>query len=218
MDKAQSKTIHIGNIGEHLIGSLLSPYCIVRNVSQGRDTGIDLYCEILKKNSLELSLHFFCQVKTTKDTLNISDSKEYFDYWRNQPVPVFLFHVKYNDVNTINKEHVIWVYDIPWILAISDAKKGNVNIQRDVHDKFQICEEYNNKDKMTLDKFLYHHIPWSYGLWMMRRHGLVSPNPEIREQKQEFFVGSRIATLYKDKIEKSIGSAKWLLDYEKDSQ
>ncbi|HEC68513.1 MAG TPA: hypothetical protein ENI35_06900 [Candidatus Desulfofervidus auxilii] len=64
MKKYQSKTIHIGNMGEHLIASMLSQHCIVRDVSQGKDTGIDLYCEILKKDSLELTLHFFCQVKT----------------------------------------------------------------------------------------------------------------------------------------------------------
>lgn len=218
MAKAQSKTIHIGNIGEHIIGALLSPYCIVRNVSQGRDTGIDLYCEILKESSLELSLHFFCQVKTTKNTIDMSDIKQYFNYWGNQPVPVFLFHIKYNHVETINEEHDVWVHDIPWLLAISDARKLHMNIQRNVHDKFQICKEYNNQNKMTLDKFLYHHIPWSYGLWLMRRNGLVAPNPEIRAQKKNYFVGSGLSKLYKDKIENSISFARGLLDKEKAMQ
>ena len=62
MGKSQSKTIHVGNAGEHYLAAQLSKYCIVRDVGQGKDTGIDLYCEIVQQESLNLSLHFFCQV------------------------------------------------------------------------------------------------------------------------------------------------------------
>jgi hypothetical protein len=207
MKKYQSKTIHIGNIGEHIIASMLSQCCIVRNVSQGKDTGIDLYCEILKQDSLELTLHFFCQVKTSKKHISQSEIEKNIDYWGNQPVPVFLFFVKYSNLATINSESEIWVYDLPYFLAINDAKAQGYNgLKRYVNKRFLICDENNNKDKMTLETFLYHHIPFSYGLWQMRRFGLVLPNPEIKENMPEIFVGG-LTNIYKEKIEKSISYA-----------
>lgn len=213
MSKTQSKTIHIGNMGEHLIGSLLSQFCIVRSVAQGRDTGIDLYCEILKEESLKLSLHFFCQVKTTRRDINFSAIKKYFDYWRNQPAPVFLFHVKYKDIKNLSKAHEVWVYGIPYALAIDDAEKINQLVTRDVDVKIQLCGEDNNKNKMTLKTFLYGHVPWSYGLWQMRHYGLVYPNPEIIKPVDNIFVGG-FSKIYKDKIEQSIEYANWLLELE----
>lgn len=215
MGKEQSKTIHIGNAGEHLIGFKLSPYCIVRSVSQGRDTGIDLYCEILKRNSLALSLHFFCQVKTTKDPISPSEFENHFDYWGNQPVPVFLFHIMYKDLELMNKDHELWVYDIPYLLSINDANRElcKSTISRDVESKFKICDEDNNKDKMTLESFLYGHVSWSYGLWQMRRYGLVYPNPEVDGKDNKIFVGG-FSKVYKQKIERTIDYAKMLLNKE----
>ena len=91
MGKSQSKAIHIGNAGEHYLASQLSRYCIVRDVGQGKDTGIDLYCEIVHQDSLKLSLHFFCQVKTLKKQINVAKIYDkYWSYWGEQPVPVFL--------------------------------------------------------------------------------------------------------------------------------
>jgi uncharacterized protein DUF4365 len=207
MKKYQSKSIHVGNIGEHLIASKLSQHCVVRNVSQGKDTGIDLYCEILKIGSLELSLHFFVQVKTSKKHISHSEIEKNLSYWSNQPVPVFLFLVKYSDLGSINSSLEIWVYDLPYFLAINDAKvQGYNGLKRDVNKRFLICNENNNKDKMTLETFLYHHIPFSYGLWQMRRFGLVLPNPEIKENMPEIFVGG-LTNIYKEKIKKSISYA-----------
>ena len=214
MKKYQSKTIHIGNMGEHLIASMLSQHCIVRDVSQGKDTGIDLYCEILKKDSLELTLHFFCQVKTYKKHISRSEIEKNMDYWGNQPVPCFLFLVKYSNVKTINKESEIWVYDLPYFLAISDAKKKGITLKRHVKKKFLICDKNNNRDRMTIESFLYHHVPFSYGLWQMRRYGLVLPNPEIDQNLPDVLVGG-LTKIYKEKIEKQILYAKRLMEKEK---
>jgi Domain of unknown function (DUF4365) len=189
MEKSQAKTLHISNQGEHLISSKLSRYCIVRDVGQGKDTGIDLYCEILDDETLELTLYFFCQIKTKKRSISLASIKDkYFSYWGNQPAPVFLIVLKYKDENSIQGSHEIWVYDIPYILAKRDAKiSGKESPKRDVDHKFRLCEESNNKDMMSLHDFIYRHIPWSYGLWQLRRFGLVLPNPDIKNKDNKYW-------------------------------
>ena len=215
MGKSQSKTIHIGNAGEHYLAAQLSRYCIVRDVSQGKDTGIDLYCEIVHPDSLELSLHFFCQVKTQKSKVNLAKIHEkYWNYWGEQPVPVFLFLIKYRELNQIQESNELWVYDIPYILSKKDAKKlGQEEPPRDVEEKFLLCDEHNNKDKMTWDKFIENHIPWSYGLWHMRRFGLVLPNPD-RIGMPKISVGG-FTYLYEQKICDAMKYAEILMEKEK---
>jgi len=88
-----------GNWGEQYIAANLSSQgCFVRHVTQGRDTGIDLYCETVKNN--KPFLHFWCQIKTSKKykgkRKQISfkpKKKEHKEYWLAQPVPVFIFIV-----------------------------------------------------------------------------------------------------------------------------
>lgn len=70
-----------------------------------------------------------------------------------------------------------------YVIARLDPRKGS---------------ESNNRDKMSLQHFLYGHVPWTYGLWQMRRFGLVLPNPEIKKQKEEYGVGG-FTYLYKKK-------------------
>lgn len=215
MGKSQSKTIHIGNAGEHYLASRLASYCIVRDVGQGKDTGIDLYCEIVCQVSLKLSLHFFAQVKTQKVHINVSkvDAK-LWKYWGDQPVPVFLFLIKYDKQNQIQESGEIWVYDIPYILAKIDAESAGQTVPpREVGGKFQISDQSNNKDEMTWDDFIYHHVPWSYGLWNMRRLGLVLPNPEIENQRNTILVGG-YSYLYKKKIRQAMEYADRLMKYE----
>jgi hypothetical protein len=216
MDKKHSSTIHIGNQGEHIVAAALAGNCIVRDVGQGKDTGIDLYCEILNDETLELSLHFCCQVKTEKGKYYKSQIKEkYFEYWGKQPVPVFIFSVEYTEEKDIQGTYELWVYDIPYILAKREAKElGMPEPLRDVAEKFKLCTESNNNDKMTLHDFLYGHVPWSYGLWQLRRHGLVLPNPEVKSDRGKVLVGG-FSYLYKDKIEKSMEYASLLLEREK---
>lgn len=215
MGKSQSKTIHIGNAGEHYLASQLSKYCIVRDVGQGKDTGIDLYCEIVHQASLKLSLHFFCQVKTQKKQINVAKiDDKYWSYWGEQPVPVFLFLIKYDKQNQIQESNEIWVYDIPYILSKLDAKKTGQKVpRRDVEEKVKICDQSNNKDKMTWSDFIYHHIPWSYGLWHMRRFGLILPNPEIENQQNNILVGG-FSHLYKKKIREAMKYADRLMKRE----
>lgn len=215
MGKSQSKTIHIGNAGEHYLASQLASYCIVRDVGQGKDTRIDLYCEIVHQASLKLSLHFFAQVKTQKAQISVSkiDAK-LWSYWGDQPVSVFLFLIKYDKQNQIQESSEIWVYDIPYILTKIDAKSTDQKIpRRHVEEKFKISDQSNNKDEMTWSDFVYHHVPWSYGLWNMRRFGLVLPNPEIENQQDTILVGG-FSYLYEKKIRKAMEYADRLMKYE----
>lgn len=88
-----------GNWGELFIASeLAAKGCLVRHVTQGHDTGVDLYCETTW-NGIPF-LHFWCQVKTKKkisvrkETIAYSPKKKkHIDYWLKQPVPVFIFIV-----------------------------------------------------------------------------------------------------------------------------
>jgi len=215
MSKTHSRTIHIGNQGEHIVAAMLSANCIVREVGQGKDTGIDLYCEILNPETLELSIHFFCQVKTAKGSFNLNGVDEkYFEYWGKQPAPVFVFVVEYSEENRIRENHKIWVYDIPYVLTKKDAKNfGKEEPLREVDEKFELCNESNNKDKMSLKDFLYGHIPWSHGLWQMRRFGLVFPNPEIKETRLQCFVGG-FSSIYEEKIREAISHAQKILSWD----
>ena len=220
MKKTHSRNIHIGNQGEHIVAAMLSANCIVREVGQGKDSGIDLYCEILSPNTLELSIHFFCQVKTVKGRFNLSSIEDkYFEYWGSQPSPAFLFVVEYSDEGNIHGDHKIWVYDIPYILAIRDAKSlGKEVPKRDVKERFELCGETNNRDKMSLGDFLYGHVSWAHGLWQMRRFGLVYPNPEIVEQTRlQYFVGG-FTYLYEEKINDAIYYAKQIMHWDKNGK
>ena len=87
-----------GNWGEQYVSSMLSSRgCLVRHVSQGIDTGIDLYCERVKDGNPYL--HFWCQVKTQlkwdpkKQEAKFNPDLKHIDYWLQQPVPVLVFLV-----------------------------------------------------------------------------------------------------------------------------
>jgi hypothetical protein len=87
-----------GNWGEQYIAANLSSQgCLVRHVPQGNDTGVDLYCETI--NNDKPFLHFWCQIKTSKDYKRESKQesfgpeKNHKEYWLAQPVPVFIFLV-----------------------------------------------------------------------------------------------------------------------------
>lgn len=91
-----------GNWGEQYIASQLSRVnCLIRHVTQGHDSGIDLYCETLdiSNSNKEPFLHFWCQVKTSKRWKGVRNQIKYktdikhIHYWLKQPIPVFIFLV-----------------------------------------------------------------------------------------------------------------------------
>lgn len=86
-----------GNWGEQYIAANLAAQgCFIRHVTQGHDSGIDLYCETVKDNTP--FLHFWCQIKTSKDYNEKREQhsfteKKHKEYWLIQPIPVFIFLV-----------------------------------------------------------------------------------------------------------------------------
>jgi Domain of unknown function (DUF4365) len=87
-----------GNWGEQYVAShLASSGCLIRHVTQGHDTGIDLYCESTFESQPDL--HFWVQVKTSQEYAGKSNQysyappKTHIKYWLNQPIPVFIFLV-----------------------------------------------------------------------------------------------------------------------------
>lgn len=57
-----------GNWGEQYIAANLAAQgCFIRHVTQGHDSGIDLYCETVKDKTP--FLHFWCQIKTKKNII-----------------------------------------------------------------------------------------------------------------------------------------------------
>ncbi|MFC1561098.1 DUF4365 domain-containing protein [Candidatus Latescibacterota bacterium] len=87
-----------GNWAEQYIASELSSQgCFIRQVTQGHDSGIDLYCETIVNNVP--FLHFWCQIKSSKRYKGIhkqitsSQFQKHKEYWLKQPVPVFIFIV-----------------------------------------------------------------------------------------------------------------------------
>jgi len=92
-----------GNFGASYVTYRLSKYCLVRQVTEGTDIGIDLYCESFTDIGKPF-LHFWVQVKTG-ESLKVSVDKSYasysfkiehLQYWHRQPVPVFAFLIPIN--------------------------------------------------------------------------------------------------------------------------
>jgi tetratricopeptide (TPR) repeat protein len=99
-----------GNQAEAFIGSVLSKFCLVRQVSSGTDIGVDLYCELIKDNKPEM--HFWVQVKgkfngnlkilQNTNQASYSFNTKHLKYWKEQPVPVFVFLVMENSDDIID--------------------------------------------------------------------------------------------------------------------
>jgi hypothetical protein len=87
-----------GNWGEQFIASELAfQGCLIRHVTQGHDSGIDLYCESTKDGIPYL--HFWCQVKTStkwsgeESKCSFTPETKHKRYWLKQPAPVYIFLV-----------------------------------------------------------------------------------------------------------------------------
>ena len=91
-----------GNFGASYVSTRLSSECLVRPVAADTDVGVDLYCETI--DACHPFLHFFVQVKSGKQckiNSNLSKASCYFskdqlEYWKQQPVPVFIALVPAN--------------------------------------------------------------------------------------------------------------------------
>ena len=142
-----------GNWGEQYIAEKLSSQgCFVRHVTQGRDTGIDLYCETVKNN--KPFLHFWCQIKTSKNykgkrkQISFKPKIEHKEYWLAQPVPVFIFLVP----DLRNK------LDVPYYIcrALDLRKKERISSFIKIEKSEEDLPTFLNKDQgLALETFLW---------------------------------------------------------------
>lgn len=156
-----------GNWAEQYIaGQLASHGCFIRQVTQGHDSGIDLYCETIKDNNP--FLHFWCQIKTSKKwkgkykQLQFTPKKKHREYWLKQPVPVFIFLVP----DLRDKEFVPYYICSAFDLRLRDKEKINSFIKIEKPD--------------DLEEFL-EQLPFQTYCWELKdgkMSPLKTPNPE----------------------------------------
>ena len=193
-----------GNWGEQYIAAnLASQGCFIRHVTQGHDSGIDLYCETTRGGIP--FLHFGCQVKTSKKwkgkkkhiLLPKPTCKKYQEYWLKQPVPVFIFLVP--DLRDAPK--------IPYYicsardLLCTDKKvksRWKIESPNDLKELPNDLKEFLNKD------LIYETILWDL------KDGKVSylktPKPEYTVQ----FLGGQVHK-YEKKVQENLCRALWRL-------
>jgi hypothetical protein len=108
------------------------------------------------------------------------------------------------------------VHDIPYILVKRHAKTVGVE-QESRGKKFKLCSESedNDIDKRSLQKFIDGHVSSAYGLWQVRRFGLVLPNPEVNKEKKVPVVPGGLSDLYEEKIAEVAEYAKLYLEKDK---
>ncbi|MBW2636751.1 MAG: DUF4365 domain-containing protein [Deltaproteobacteria bacterium] len=206
-----------GNWGEHFIASeLASQDCFVRNVTEGHDTGIDLYCETTSKG--DPFLHFWCQIRTTRE-LKVSEicqtrsfKRKHKNYWLSHPVPVFIFFVpvseqkeKETEKEKKRKHDPMTPYYI--FSAIDFNGKRGCTIKskyKIVHD-----ESETNKDEgiMTLKDFIKNRLPFETFLWDLK-NGKVS---YLKESPDSSYV-IKFPPGYSQKYEKELSKRlRWTL-------
>lgn len=172
-----------GNWAEEYISSeLASQGCFIRRVTQGHDTGIDLYCETVE-NGIPF-MHFWCQIKTSekwngkKPPATYSPKLKHIDYWLKQPIPVFIFLVP--DFRAAPSK--------PYYIYAPMYLKGNRRIKL-----FKIIGNQNH-----LFMFLRHHLPMLTHEWELRE-GKVSPL-KTPEKTEIVFFEPGITHLYEKEI------------------
>ncbi|MEA3471088.1 MAG: DUF4365 domain-containing protein [Thermodesulfobacteriota bacterium] len=210
-----------GNWGEHFIASeLASQDCFVRNVTEGHDTGIDLYCETTSKG--DPFLHFWCQVKTDSrvagQALNLSSTRhklnKHKDYWLSQPVPVFIFLVpvlerikdeKKGENKDKQKHDTMTPYYIFRAIDFNGQEDGSIKSKyKIVHD-----ESETNIDKgiITLKYFIEKRLPIETFLWDLK-NGKVSYLKEFPDSSYVIKFPRGHSQRYEDKLSESL---RWTL-------
>ncbi len=201
----QGSTIHLGNLGEHVVAGVLARHAIVRWSAQGRDIGVDLYCEGVQvgnepSGSLPALNHFWVQIKSTeKMDGRPRISRQEINSWLSEPVPVFVFCVEIPG-SYLSKDQqgdgkpTVHVYDLNlWSLS----QQGQ-DFFHDSNDSvtlsptpFSENDEYkwylrleaaglskcDDYYSLTVKEFVEGHVAYSYGVHSIRR-GIVRLNPD----------------------------------------
>ncbi len=167
-----------GNWAEQYIAAeLASQGCFVRHVTQGHDSGIDLYCESTKNGTP--FLHFECQIKTKKrwkgrkEAVSYKPEKQHIEYWLKQPVPVYIFLVP--DLRDKSNHRIPY-----YICRAFDSQNG-------VNKIYSFAKVDSVQD---LKEFLNKHLSVDTLFWELK-DGKVSPLKTLTPQRNvEFLPGS----------------------------
>jgi len=190
-----------GNYGEHLVAQVLSRSCFVRPVIGHTDIGIDLYCEsIIDSNPF---LHFFAQVKSSKDFANepIEISCPFpvsaLQYWARQPVPVlgFLVPTQWPPENI----HYIHVVDITFEILESGLAADQETQTLKSNPKLILPISDNEKLSQNLRTLLLDHIPMIVSA-MYAEKGFIYPAPKPHKENVSYFAG-HLLSRYLPKLE-----------------
>lgn len=190
-----------GNWGEQYVSSKLSAHgVLVRHVPQGNDSGIDLYCETIVKG--EPFLHFWVQVKVKKkysskkkDNIYRSSKKDEFNYYRKQPIPVFIFLVP----DERDKEPPVFVCYTEHPIRDKNKVKSKPYLQSIF--KIRSFEEY--------DDFLNNSLRVLTFSWNLSQ-GKVAPIPELRPSYLKYYF-PEFSFFYKEELKTTIMDTLYLL-------
>jgi hypothetical protein len=178
-----------GNWAEQYIAAQISSQgCLIRHVTQGHDSGIDLYCEKVKDGIPYL--HFWCQVKTknrwkgTRKSIAITPDKWHVEYWLKQPIPVFIFLVP----DLRNEKNIPF-----YICRVVDRLINNNSI---LNSFIKIS------DTSTLNDFLDNMLPYETYIWGLK-DGIIS---YLKKPKSGYIKNypTGISQLFENKIRKTV--------------
>lgn len=185
-----------GNWAEEYVAErLAATNCLVRPVRQGRDIGLDLYCETIDRK--KPFLHLWVQVKSTKKKIFRPNrhsppgiKRESVDYWLEQPIPVFVFVV----IDRRPHQSTICVYS-----------PLNPNSHR---KPFRYLSKLKTDQDMRA--FLRNDLPRHSFQWKLN-HGVVAPLKNLTNDGQTLFPTGLIQPFFEEKIRKTLLHALWRL-------
>jgi hypothetical protein len=189
-----------GNWAEQYIAARLAEKgCLIRHVPQGHDIGIDLYCETTEENTP--FLHFWCQVKTSKNWTGKEKEISYpveekeKQYWLKQPVPVFVFLVP-----DLRDEYA---GDFaPFYICRTDLLGHG--------KKLELLGKIESPNDLV--HFLREELPYQYFLWELKE-GKASYLKTVKNEYSRFFPSS-IAQYFEDRLLESLRYTLWRLSHD----
>ena len=190
-----------GNWAEQYIASKLSAQgCLIRQVPQGHDSGIDLYCETTSNG--KPFLHFWCQVKCRKSWGKSDKNGESNDknkiwyvpkkktnerkYWLSQPIPVYIIYV------ADRRNQPSPIFHIGFTLHLEMLKRKSLK------PFFTVWKPIDN----YLSHFLINILPAQTFQWDCY-HGKVSPVKTPAEEYTKYFIPYQ-TQLFENKLRGSI--------------
>lgn len=165
-----------GNFAAAYVSALLSGECLVRPVVGDTDIGLDLYCESVESGTP--FLHFWIQVKSgaqcklseDKSSASCRFDRQHLDYWRRQPVPVFVALVPTLWPVTQNPD--VFIVDITRDLLVE------TEVASQAGRKLRSCRVWRSGVREDVRDFLREHVPTTAAL-LQCRNGVIAQVPQV---------------------------------------